>query len=233
MTRREKALRLARSGQIVTLVSLLGLAGVYVRALIFTPVERLQGPAQKIFYIHVPAAVTALMAFAVCGVLSLVYLGLRDQRLDRAAASSAEVGVALSVIMLTTGPLWGKPVWGTWWSWDARLTSTLFIFLLFVGYLIMRDSVLDPEQRARFSSVIGIMGLLLVPFIHVTVYLFRSLHPDPVLIKPSAPSMPTVMLVTVLLSFGAFLLLYVGFVTQRYALADLREQREEELLRDS
>jgi heme exporter protein C len=233
MTRHEKALRLARSGQVVTLLSLLGLAGIYVRALMFTPVERFQGPAQKIFYIHVPSAVLALMSFAVCGVLSIVYLGMRDQRLDRAAASSAEVGVAFSVIMLTTGPLWGKPIWGTWWSWDARLTSTLFIFLLFVGYLIMRDSVTDPEQRARFSAVIGIMGLVLVPFIHLTVYLFRTLHPTPVLIKPSAPSMPNVMLVTLMLSFGAFLLLYIGFVTQRYALADLREQREEELLRDA
>jgi heme exporter protein C len=158
-----------------------------------------------------------------------VYLGLRDPRVDRAAAASAEVGVALSVAMLTTGPLWGKPVWGTWWSWDARLTSTLFIFLLFIGYLIMRDSIIDPEQRARFSAVIGILGLVLVPFIHLTVYLFRTLHPDPALIKPSAPSMPGVMLATLMLSFGVFLLTYVGFVVQRYAVADLQELREEEL----
>jgi len=233
MSRRDKALRLARTGQIVTGVALIALAGIYVRALVFTPVERLQGPAQKIFYVHVPTAILALTAFAVCGVLSLVYLGLRDQRLDRAAASTAEVGVALSVAMLISGPLWGKPVWGTWWSWDARLTSTLFIFLLFVGYLIMRDSVMDPDQRARFSAVIGIMGLVLVPFIHVTVYMFRTLHPDPVLLKPSAPSMPGTMLVTLLSSLGVFLVLSIGFVLQRYALADLQELRNEEMLRDS
>ncbi len=233
MTRRDKALGLARKGQIVTLVGLLALAGVFIRALMFTPIDRLQGPAQKILYMHAPAGITALMAYAVCGILSIVYLGLRDRRLDRAAAASAEVGVVLSVILLITGPLWGKPIWGTPWTWDARLTSTLFIFLLFVGYLIMRDAVIDPDQRARFSSVIGILGLALVPFIHLTVYLFRTLHPEPTLIKPSAPSMPGVMLVTMLSSIGVFVLLYVGFVVQRYAVADLQDLRDEEMLRDS
>ena len=233
MTRRDKALGLARTGQIVTLAALLGLAGVFIRAQMFTPIDRLQGPAQKILYLHAPAAITALMAFAICGILSIIYLGLRDRRLDKAASASAEVGVAFSVMVLMTGPLWGKPVWGTWWTWDARLTSTLFIFLLFVGYLIMRDSVIDPDQRARFSSVIGILGLALVPFIHLTVYLFRTMHPDPMLIKPSAPSMPGVMLVTMLSSIGVYLLLYVGFVVQRYAVADLQELRDEEMWRDS
>ncbi len=233
MTRRERALGVARTGQIITVISLLALAGIFVRALAFTPVDRLQGPAQKILYIHAPAGTMSLMAFAICGVLSLIYLAMRDRRLDRAAAASAEVGVAFSVAMLITGPIWGKPVWGTWWAWDARLTSTLFIFLLFVGYLIMRDAVIDPDQRARFSAVIGIMGLVLVPFIHMTVYLFRTLHPDPTLIKPSAPSMPGVMLVTLLSSIGVFILLYAGFATQRYAVAVLQEIREEEMLRDS
>ncbi len=233
MTRRDSALGMARTGQIVTVVSLFALAGVFVRALAFTPVDRLQGPAQKILYIHAPVASMSLMAFGICGVPSLIYLAMRDRRLDRAAAASAEVGVAFSVAMLITGPIWGKPVWGTWWAWDARLTSTLFIFLLFVGYLIMRDSVIDPDQRARFSAVIGIMGLVLVPFIHMTVYLFRTLHPDPTLIKPSAPSMPGVMLVTLLSSMGVFILLYAGFVTQRYAVAALQEMREEEMFRDS
>jgi len=233
MTRRESALGMARTGQIVTVISLLALAGVFVRALAFTPVDRFQGPAQKILYIHAPVAITSLMAFAVCGVLSLIYLAMRDRRLDRAAAASAEVGVALSVALLITGPIWGKPVWGAWWTWDARLTSTLFIFLLFVGYLIMRDAVIDPDQRARFSAVIGIMALVLVPFIHLTVYMFRTLHPEPMLLKPSAPSMPGVMVVTYVSSIGVFMLLYVGFVLQRYAVANLQELREEEMLRDA
>jgi heme exporter protein C len=131
--------------------------------------------------------------------------------------------------MLTTGPIWGKPIWGTWWTWDARLTSTLFLFLLFIGYLVLRGVTTDPGVRGRFSAVIGIMGLVLVPFIHLTVYLFRTLHPTPILLKPSAPSLPGVMLVTLMSSLGVFTLLYVGFMMQRYAIALLRELREEEL----
>ncbi len=233
MTTREKALKTARLGQVITAVALVGFAGVYVRALMFTPVERFQGPAQKIFYVHVPAATFTLAAFAITGLLSIAYLWLRDARIDRAAAASAEVGVAFAVAMLISGPLWGKPVWGTWWAWDARLTSTLFIFLLFVGYLIMRGAILELDQRARFSAVIGILGLALVPFIHLTVYMFRTIHPQPVLFKPSAPSMPGEMLATMLLSLGVFAMLYVGFVTQRYAIANLEAVREEELLNDA
>lgn len=233
MTARESALRTARLGQTITALALVGLAGVYVRALAFTPVERLQGLAQKIYYVHVPTAIFALAAFVVTGLLSIAYLWLKDARLDRAAEASAEVGVAFSVAMMISGPLWGKPVWGAWWQWDARLTSTLFIFLLFVGYLIMRGAIIDVDQRARFSAVIGILGLALVPFIHLTVYMFRTIHPQPILFKPSAPSLPAEMLTTILLSLGVFTLLYVGFTTQRYAMAGLRELREEELLGDA
>jgi heme exporter protein C len=228
MSARERAQSLARRGTLVTAIALLGLAGVYVRALVFTPVERFQGPAQKIFYVHAPAAWSALLAFGITGVLSVLYLWLRDRRLDIGAAASAEVGVAFSLVMLTTGPIWGKPVWGTWWTWDARLTSTLFTFLLFVGYLVLRGAVTDPDTRARYSAVFGTLGLVLVPFIHLTVYLFRTLHPDPILMKPSAPSLPGEMLLTLLLSFGVFTLLYGGFLAQRYALGVLRDLREQE-----
>ena len=227
MTRRDRALVLARRGQVITGIALAGLVGVFIRALVFTPIERTQGPAQKIFYVHAPAAWAALLAFVITGILSLIYLWLKDRRIDSIAAASAEVGLAFSVAMLTTGPIWGKTVWGTWWSWDARLTSTMFIFLLFVGYRVMRGAIVDPSTRARFSAVIGIMGLVLVPFIHMTVYLFRTLHPDPVLLKPSSPSMPGAMLVTLLSSVAVFTLLYVGFVMQRYAIAILRDVREE------
>lgn len=227
MTRHERALAISRRGSMITGLALLGLIGVYVRALAFTPIERIQGPAQKIFYVHAPAAWSALLAFGVTGVASLLYLWLRDRKLDTIAASSAEIGVAFSVIMLTTGPIWGKPIWGTWWTWDARLTSTLFVFLLFIGYLVLRGALTDPEMRARYSAVLGIMALVLVPFIHMTVYLFRTLHPAPVLMKPSAPSMPGNMLLTLLLSLTVFTVLYVGFLLQRYALAVLSDVREE------
>jgi heme exporter protein C len=144
------------------------------------------------------------------------------------AAASAEVGTALAVVMLTTGPLWGKPIWGTWWTWDARLTSTLFTFLLFVGYLVLRGALSDFDLRARFSAVLGVMALVLVPFIHVSVTWFRTLHPDPVVLKPEGPSLPGVMLLTLLSSVGVFTVLYVGLAMQRYALAVLQDVREEE-----
>jgi heme exporter protein C len=219
-------MRLLRAGRWITLLALLLLAGVYVRALAYTPVERMQGLAQKIFYLHVPAAIWAEGAMILVGIASIFYLFLKDPRLDRFAHASAEVGTVFAAIMLTTGPIWGKPIWGTWWTWDARLTLALFLFLLYVGYLLLRSAVVDPASRARFAAVLGICGMVLVPFVHLSVYMFRTLHPMPIILKPSTPSLPPVMLATWLMSLGVFTLLYVGFVIQRYALSYLREQLE-------
>src|SRR6266705_2675699 len=213
---------LAQRGRLITSIALVLLAGIYVRALVFTPVELHQGPAQKIFYLHVPAAWSAMLAMGLVGLCSILYLIVKDARFDRFAAASAEVGTTFSLVMLTTGPIWAKPIWGTWWTWDARLTLTLIIFFLFVGYLLMRGAVTEASLRARYSAVLGICGLVLLPFIHLSVYLFRTLHPMPIVLKPSAPSLPGSMLETLLLSFGVFTLLYVGFVMQVYALASAR-----------
>jgi heme exporter protein C len=218
---------ITRRGLRISLAALLGLAAVYVLAIGYTPVEARQGMAQKIFYLHVPAAWSALIAFSLVGVTSALYLWLHDPRLDRFAAASAEVGVAFSAVMLTTGPIWAKPIWGTWWTWDARLTLTLFLFFLFIGYLALRASVHDPAERARFSAVVGILGMLLVPFIHLSVYLFRTLHPQPVVLKPSAPSLPPEMLRTLLVSTAVFTVLYVGLVTLRYGLGMAEDARDE------
>ena len=217
----------ARRGLRISLVALAALAGVYVLALRYTPLEARQGMAQKIFYLHVPAAWCALLAFSLVGIASALYLWLHDPRLDRFAASSAEVGVAFGAVMLTTGPIWARPIWGTWWTWDARLTLTLFLFFLFIGYLALRAAVHEPGERARFSAVVGILGLLLVPFIHLSVYLFRTLHPQPIVLKPSAPSLPPEMLRTLLISTAVFTLLYVGLVTLRYGLGLAEDARDE------
>ena len=217
----------ARRGLRISLAALLALVGVYVLALGYTPVEARQGLAQKIFYLHVPAAWCALLAFSLVGIASALYLWLHDARLDRFAAASAEVGVAFGAVMLTTGPIWAKPIWGTWWTWDARLTLTLFLFFLFIGYLALRSALHDPGERARFSAVVGILGMLLVPFIHLSVYLFRTLHPQPIVLKPSAPSLPPEMLRTLLISFVVFTMLFVGLVSMRYGLALVEEATEE------
>jgi heme exporter protein C len=211
---------LLRQGRWVTGLALVLLGGIYVRALVFTPEERVQGLAQKIYYVHVPSAWSAMLAMGMVGLASILFLLLKDLRYDRFASASAEVGTAFSLVMLTTGPLWARPIWGTWWTWDARLTLTLMMFFMFIGYLVLRGAVTDPGLRARYAAVVGICGLVLLPFIHLSVYLFRTLHPMPIVLKPSKPSLPGSMLVTLLLSFGVFTLLYVGFVMQRYAIGE-------------
>lgn len=222
------ARRTVTRGLVLVALGLLGLAVVYVMALQFTPVERFQGLPQKIFYVHVPAAWSALLAFSVVGIASILYLWLRDPRLDLFAESSAEAGLIFSCVMLTTGPLWGKPVWNTWWSWDARLTFTLILFFLFLGYRALRGAIQDPSERARFSAVVGILGLVLVPFVHLTVYFFRTLHPQPVVLKPSAPSLPWEMLRTLLTSLGAYTVLLLGFVMTRYGLGMMEQAKGEQ-----
>jgi len=214
---------LAQKGRRVVLAGLLLLGGVYVRALAFTPVERFQGPAQKIFYLHVPAAVTTELAVILVGLAGVFFLFLKDPRLDRFAEASAEVGTVFAGIVLTTGPIWGKPIWGTWWTWDARLTSTLFLFFLLISYHVLRGAVSDAGLRARYAAVLGICAVVLVGFIHLSVYLFPTLHPQPIVLRPGKPGLPPEMLVTLLMSFGVFLVLYVGFVMQRYAIALRRE----------
>src|SRR6266581_3437662 len=219
-------MRMLRVGRWITLIALVLLAGVYVRALAYTPVEQSQGLAQKIFYLHVPAAIWAESAMILVGLASIFYLFTKDPRLDRFAAASAEVGTVFCAVVLTTGPIWGKPIWGTWWTWDARLTFTLFLFLLYVGYLLLRSAVTDPAMRARYAAVLGICGMCLVPFVHFSVYMFRTLHPMPIVLKPSTPSLPGSMLATWSFSVAVFTLLYVGFVMQRYALARAGARQE-------
>lgn len=203
----------------MSLVALIALAMVYAWALFGTPVEASQGFPQKIFYLHVPAAWCALAGFAAVGIASILYLWLRDPRLDAFAASGAEVGVLFSTVMLTSGPLWGKPVWGAWWQWDARLTLTLFLFFLYLGYLSLRAALPDRDERARYGAVVAILGLVLIPFVHLSVYLFRTIHPQPIVLKPSAPSLPGSMLTVLLVSVLVHSILYVSLVSTRYAIA--------------
>ena len=215
-------------------IGLVLMAAAVVRALAFSPLEATQGAAQKIFYIHVPSAWVAFLAFGIVAVCSALYLLLRDARLDRLAAASAEVGVVFVTGVLLTGPIWARPIWGTWWTWDARLTSTLFLWFIYFGYLVLRSALREPAQRARLSAVLGILGALLVPFIHLSVYLFRTQHPQPVVLRLDGPQLPGTMLFTLLFSLGAFTVFYAALVWNRYAQAGRDDlvaaaQAEEEL----
>jgi heme exporter protein C len=216
-----------RRGLVLTILGIIGVGVVMVLAVQFTPVEARQGLAQKIFYIHVPSAtVTLWIAVPLTGLASGLYLWLHDLRFDRFAAVSAEVAAVFCLAVLTTGPIWAKPIWGTWWTWDGRLTLTLFLFFLLLGYHTLRAALRDPVERGRFSAVISIMGVVLVPFIHLSVYLWRGLHPQPIIMKPSAPSLPPEMLRTLLVGIAVFILMYIGMVTLRYGIQLARDVQE-------
>jgi len=209
-------------------VALAALAATLVRVIWFTPIEARQGAAQKIFYVHVPSALMALyVAFPLMGIASALYLWLRDDRLDRLAESAAEVGLVFATVVLVTGPIWAKTVWGTWWTWDARLTSMLFLWFVIVGYLVLRGAVDDGAMRGRYSAVLALMAVVLIPFIHLSVYMFRTLHPRPILLKPSAPSLSPEMLHTILMALGAMLLFLIALLRIRYRLATEQHRLDE------
>ena len=213
-----------RAGTSLAALGLLGLGLVYWMSFFWVSTEASQGIAQRIFYVHPPAAWTTFLAFGISALTSGMYLWLRDERLDWAAQSAAEGGMVFGSIMLTTGPLWGRIAWGTYWTWEPRLTLTLLLWFVFLGYFMVRSSTENPEQGKRFSAVVAIMGALLIPFIHLSVVWFRSLHPEPVVIKPEGPSLPGDMLTLLLTSLGVFTLLFFGLFMLRYALEGLRHE---------
>ena len=136
------------------------------------------GPLQRIFYFHVPAAWAAYLAFAIVFLSSIAYLRMGGRRWDLLAESAAELGVAFTTIVLVTGPIWAYPVWGTWWQWDARLTSALVMWLTYVGYLFLRALTEDPQRVGRLAAVAGVVGFVNVPIVHFSVRWWRTLHPS-------------------------------------------------------
>ena len=184
--------------------------------------ERTMGVVQRIFYIHVPAAWVAFLAFGLVALCSAVYLWLQDERLDMAAVSAAEGGMLFTTIVLLTGPLWARVAWGTWWTWEPRLTLTLLLWFIFLGYFLVRASTENPRQGKRFAAVVGIVGALNIPLIHLSVRFFRSLHPAPVVLRPEGPALPGDMLTTLLTGLAAFTFLFSSFFLFRYGLERMR-----------
>ncbi len=203
----------------------LGIVGVLVmHYLVFfwVPTEATQGIIQMIFYIHVPAAWVAFMAFGVSALCSAVYLWLGEEHMDEAAVSAAEGGMVFTTVVLVTGPLWAKIAWGTYWTWDPRLTFTLLLWFIYLGYFMVRGSSTNPERGKRFSAVVSIVGALDIPLIHMSVQWFRGMHPGPVVMKPGSPTLSSSMLVTLMVGLVSFTLLFWGLFFFRYTLAVAR-----------
>lgn len=208
---------------LTSLGMLAGLGAIFL----WVPTEEFQGVVQRIFYVHVPAAWIAYLAFAVVLIGSIAYLRTRSERWDMLAHASAEVGVVFAAINITTGMLWGRPVWGTYWTWDARLTSMFVLFLIYVGYLLFRSMATDPTRGARIAAVIGIVGFVDVPIVHFSVTWWRTLHPEPTVIRPQGrPALPPEMLVALIFMVGVFTLLYTVLLALRVRLARTAEQIE-------
>jgi heme exporter protein C len=205
-------------------VAALALAAGMVMGFGVAPREVTQGNVQRIMYLHVPTAWVAYLAFGVVFAASIAYLARRRPGADRVAHASAEVGVIFTGITIAAGSIWGKPTWGTWWTWDARLTSVAILFVMYLGYLLLRGMIDDHERAARYCSVLGIVAALNVPLVHFSVYWWRTLHQPPTVLKPGATSMPRAILAALLVNVAAFTLLYLYFVAKRVRL--LRAETE-------
>jgi heme exporter protein C len=200
-----------RSDLLVKGLGLLAVAvmtvGIFM-AFVYAPTDADQGDAQRIFYVHVPMAWLAYLAMGVVLVGSVGYMWKRSARMDRLARSSAELGFLFTTLVLITGSLWGRPIWNAWWQWEARLTTTLILWFIFIGYFMVRAYAGDPERGARYAAVLGIVGAIDVPIIHQSVKWWRTLHPEPIVLDSSGPNLPDSMLVTLLVCLLGFTLLY-------------------------
>ena len=205
-------------------LALLGLLAGLAAGFVVAPREVTQGNVQRIMYVHVPSVLVAYLAFAVVFVASIAYLARRLEAADRVAHASAEIGVLFNGITIVTGSIWGKPTWGTWWTWDARLTSVAILFVMYLGYLLLRGMIEDRERGARYAAVLGIVAALNIPLVHFSVLWWRTLHQPPSLLKPGAPTMSSAIVVPLLVNLAAYALLYLYFLAKRVSI--LRKEQE-------
>ena len=187
----------------------------------WVPTESFQGIVQRIFYIHVPAWWITFSAFGVVALCSGVYLWLGDDRLDAAAVAAAEGGMVFCTIGLLTGPLWARVAWGAWWTWEPRLTLALLLWFIYLGYFLVRKSTANPEQGKRLAAVVGIIGVLDIPLIHISVSWLRSLHPEAVVMRPAGPNLDASMLWTLMVGLLAYSLIFSSLFLARYAVEKL------------
>lgn len=192
-------------------------------------VPEMGGQLQRIFYVHVPSAWVAYLAFGITFISSIAYLRTGARGWDLLAHSAAEIGVVFCTLVLITGPIWARPVWGTWWQWDARLTSTLILWLTYAGYLLLRSLASDRARIGRPAAVVGIVGFLNVPLVHFSVYWWRTLHPSgPTPANPAESSgLGAPELTAFFTALVAFTLLFAWLLTLRVRLGRLGDRVEE------
>ncbi|HEU5422546.1 MAG TPA: cytochrome c biogenesis protein CcsA [Nitrolancea sp.] len=190
---------------------------------IYAPTDAVQGNAQRIFYIHVPMAWDAYLAFFVVFLAGIGYLWKRSVFWDQLGRASAEIGLVLTTLVLITGSLWGRPIWGTWWTWDARLTTTLILWFMYLGYFMLRAYAGERERAARFAAVLGIVAFIDVPINYLSVQWWRTLHPTQVVSLEHA-AMPGSMLLALMVSLVAFTLLYAFLLQQKWAIEQAKDR---------
>jgi heme exporter protein C len=210
--------------KVLAILSVITMIPALYMIFLFAPTEKTQGMAQRIFYIHVPLAVigaygSALLLFIGC----LGFLLTRDLRWDRFAAASAEMGVVFTAAQLLTAMMWAKPIWGTWYVFDSRGTLQIVLLLIFIAYFMLRSYLPDREKRAKLCAVFGLLGMVDVPINYLSIYLFRTQHPQPV-ISPGGGGIETDMAKTLLMSFIAITVLYIYVFVRRLTIAKLEEE---------
>lgn len=199
----------------------------------YVPTETEMGIVQRILYVHVPSAWVAFLAFGIVALCSAGYLWLRDERLDAVSVAAAELGLVFTTIVLLTGPLWGRLAWGAWWVWEPRLTLTLLLWFIYVGYFMLRGATENPHRGKRFAAVLGVVGAVDIPLIHLSVQWFRSQHPKPVFLRPEGPQADPPMVWTLLVSLLAFTLLFAALLALRYGLERVQPRLDAARLRRS
>lgn len=209
---------------LVVLGGILMLVDVYLIFMV-APTDSVLGNVQRVFYFHVPMAVMSFVAFFLVFVASIVYLIGRNDKWDRLAHAAAEVGVVFVTLALLTGIIWARPVWGVWWTWEPRLTTTLILWLIYVAYLMIRSYAPNRRQGAIYAAVVGIVGFVDVPIVYYSVQWWRSIHPSAV-VGPLAESgaLPPIMQVILLFSFVTFLALFLYLLVERVALRNAEDQ---------
>ena len=191
---------------------------------IYAPVEKTMGVIQKVFYIHVPAAFLAYLAFLITFLASILYLYRKDSKWDIVAHCAVETGIIYCTIVLITGPIWAKPVWNVWWTWDPRLTTTLILWFTYVAYLMLRKSVKE-NQRANLAAVFGIIGFINVPITFFSIRLWRTIHP--VIITSRGFNMSQPMKISLFVTFIAFCFLFFSILISRIKLERIKIRIDE------